>query len=135
MKLEELIAVSGLPGLYKMAGNRANGLIVEDLDSGKRKFVSMRKHQFSPLETIAVFTITDSIPLTEVLEKMHQQKEVSPPVPAKAANDDLRAYFQEVLPDHDPTRVYPKDIKKIIKWYEFLDSRELLGQPKSDEEE
>ena len=67
MSKKELIAISGVPGLYKMVGNRSNGLIVEDLDTGKRKFVSMRKHQFSPLETIAIFTYTDSIPLIEVI--------------------------------------------------------------------
>ncbi len=134
MKLEELIAVSGLPGLYRMAGNRPNGLIVEDLDTGKKKFVSMRKHQFSPLETIAVFTIQDSIPLTDVLMKMYQEREAIPPVSSKSDNSSLREYFEEVLPEHDETRVYPRDIKKILKWYDFLVSRDLLVKG-SDEEE
>ena len=134
VKLEELIAVSGLPGLFKMAGNRANGLIVEDLDTGKRKFVSMRKHQFSPLETIAVFTITDSVPLLDVFQKMLAMKAEMPPVSHKSNTDTLRDYFESVVPEHDPTRVYPKDIQKIIKWFHFLDERNLLQQS-SDEEE
>ncbi len=133
-KLEELLAVSGLPGLYRMIGNRPNGLIVEDLDSGKRRFVSMRKHQFSPLETIAVFTATDSKALTEVLQTMHQRRHELPPVSAKASSDELRAYFTEVMPDHDPYRVFPKDIKKIIKWYTFLHEHNLFDQATDEEE-
>ncbi len=135
MEIKDLISVSGLPGLYKMAGNRNNGLIVEDIDTGKRKFVAMRKHQFSPLETIAIFTNDDSIALTEVLEKMYTLKETSPPVHPKAGVEELRAYFSEIVPNHDPYRVYPKDISKIIKWFTFLDERNLLGLTSSDEEE
>ena len=135
MKLQDLIAVSGLPGLYKMSGNRPNGLIVEDLDTGKRKFVPMRKHQFSPLETIAVFTMEDSVPLIEVLQKMKEKQADIPPISPKANSEDLRAYFTAVMPNHDPFRVYPKDIKKIVKWFEFLDTRNILDQSASDEEE
>ncbi|MDH3651726.1 MAG: DUF5606 domain-containing protein [Saprospiraceae bacterium] len=135
MKLEDLIAVSGLPGLYKMVGNRPNGLIVEDLDSGKRKFVSIRKHQFSPLETIAIFTTADSIPLVDVLHKMYTHKEEIPPVDPKSSSHLLRDYFNQILPDNDPYRVFPKDIKKIIRWFRFLDDRNLLGKESSDEEE
>ena len=135
MKLQDLIAVSGLPGLYKMSGNRPNGLIVEDLDTGKRRFVPMRKHQFSPLETIAVFTMEDSVPLIEVLQKIKEKQAEIPPISPKASSDDLRAYFTAVMPNHDPYRVYPKDIKKIVKWFEFLDARDLFDQSASDEEE
>ena len=135
MSKDNLIAVSGLPGLFKMVGNRPNGLIVEDLDNGKRKFVSMRKHQFSPLETIAIFTYTDSTPLTEVLKKMYEQRESNPPVSPKAIGKDLRAYFRTIIPDHDEYRVFPKDIKKIIRWFEFLVERDMLEAAVSEEEE
>ena len=94
----------------------------------------MRKHQFSPLETIAIFTITDSVPLTEVLHKMHAIKDTNPPVSTKVKHDELRRYFNTVLPDHDPTRVYPKDIIKIIKWFHFLNERNLLSSPADEEE-
>jgi hypothetical protein len=134
MKLKELIAVSGLPGLFKMAGSRANGIIIEDLDTGKRKFVPSRKHQFSPLETISIFTMNDSESLLDVLRKMHVMKEDLPIVPAKSSNDQLRSYFTQILPEHDSDRVFPRDIQKIIKWYDFLHTRQLLDKI-SDEEE
>ena len=56
MKIEEFVAVSGLSGLYKMVANRNNGLIVADLDTGKRKFAPARKHQFTPLASIGIYT-------------------------------------------------------------------------------
>jgi hypothetical protein len=60
MELENFVVVTGLSGVYKMAANRSNGLIVEDLDSGKKRFVSARQHQFTPLESIAIYTLNDS---------------------------------------------------------------------------
>ena len=45
MQLDKFVVVTGMPGIYKMAANRSNGLIVQDLDSGKKKFVSARLHQ------------------------------------------------------------------------------------------
>jgi hypothetical protein len=134
MSKEKLIAISGMPGLFKMVGNRSNGLIVEDLDSGKRKFVSMRKHQFSPLETIAIFTYTDSVPLTAVLDKIYGQRLENPPISGKASGDELRTYFRTIVPDHDEFRVFPRDIKKIIRWYEFLAERDLFESMKDEEE-
>jgi len=133
-KLKELMSVSGLPGLYRMVANKSNGLIAEDLDTGKRKFLSLRKHQFSPLETIAIFTHLDSVPLMDVLQKMRAIQADIPPIKPNSSNDELRAYFLQVLPDHDDSRVFPRDIKKIIKWFTFLQERNLLNDP-SDEEE
>ena len=40
--------------------------------------------------------------------------------PKKADNDELRAFFGEVLPDFDRDRVYPSDIRKLIQWYNIL---------------
>ncbi|MCB0686583.1 MAG: DUF5606 domain-containing protein [Saprospiraceae bacterium] len=134
MKLEDIIAVSGMPGLYKLAGSRPNGIIVEDLDSGKRKFVPNRKHQFSPLETISIFTLADTEGLVDVLRKMHTLKDEIPVVEANASNEELRDYFLKVLPDHDQSRVFTRDIKKMVKWYQFLEARDLFNVI-SDEEE
>lgn len=134
MKLEEIIAISGMPGLYKMAGSRPNGIIIEDIDTGKRKFVPSRKHQFSPLETISIFTMTDTESLVDVLRKMHALRDEVPVISPNASNDELRAYFLRILPEHDQDRVFYRDIKKMVKWYEFLADRSLLDVV-SDEEE
>ena len=38
----------------------------------------------------------------------------------KADNEELRAFFAEVLPTFDRERVYPSDIRKLIAWYNLL---------------
>jgi hypothetical protein len=134
MNLDNLIAVSGLPSLYRMAANRSNGLIIEDLETGKKRFASARKHQFTPLGSIAIFTDDgDSVALSAVFRSMRDQIEDQPPVDPTAKTEVLYEYFSDVLPNYDQERVYPGDIKKIIKWFNTLNSNDLLAD--SDEEE
>ncbi|NRA47855.1 MAG: DUF5606 domain-containing protein [Phaeodactylibacter sp.] len=137
MNLEKLIAVSGLSGIYRMAANRSNGLIIEDVQSGKRRFASSRKHQFTPLESISIFTDDgDSMELKKVFRNMKQQQEDNPPPAASAKSEDLHEYFAEVLPTYDRDRVFNGDIKKLIKWFNYLDEASLLVESAgSDEEE
>lgn len=135
MNLEELVAVSGLPGLYKMAANRNNGLIVEDLETGKRRFASARKHNFTPLASIGVFTEDgDSVPLKDVFRNMKDQMQDNPPVDPNADREELFEYFEDILPTYDKDRVYPKDIKKIITWFDFLQAHGWTGEELAEEE-
>ncbi len=136
MKLEDFVAVSGLPGLFRMVANRSNGLIVEDLDSGKRRFASARKHQFTPLASIGIYTDDDTAELSTVFQNMKDQLETNPPVPTNSSSDDLADYFASILPEYDRDRVHNSDIKKVIKWFNFLHSRDLLlAAVATDEEE
>lgn len=136
MNLEKIVSVTGLPGLYQVAANRSNGLIVEDLETGKRRFVPARKHQFVPLESIAIFTDDgDSVQLANVLRNMKDQQADNPPVEANAAADTLFEYFADVLPNYDPDRVHASDIRRIIKWFNYLDSYQLLDTTPQEEEE
>ncbi len=135
MDLSKLVAVSGMPGLYRMVSNKSNGLIVEHLETGKRTFASARKHQFTPLESIAIFTAdNDSVAFKEVLQRI-KTLEAETPVPSP--NDSataLREWFAKVLPNHDRSRVYNGDIKKIIKWYQLLDAQGLISLAQEEEE-
>ena len=132
MNLDKLVAVTGLSGIYKVAANRNNGLIIEDLDTGKRRFVSSRKHQFTPLESISIYTDSDSKEIAKVFQSMLDQFEDNPPVAPNSSKAVLTEYFADVLPDYDRDRVYPGDIKKTIKWFSFLKERDLL-KPKEEE--
>ncbi len=60
--------------------------------------------------------------------------ESNPLISANENSAKIRKYFEKILPDYDPDRVHVSDIKKVIKWYSFLDSRNLLTF-ESDEEE
>lgn len=140
MNLDKYVAVSGWPGLYEMAANRSNGLIVTDLETKKSRFASVRKHQFTPLGSVAIYTYADSIPIADIFKAMIAKKDTLEIPTGKESKDVLNNYFSEIVPDFDKDRVYPSDIKKVIKWYHFLNERNLLTEEaqedsKSDEEE
>jgi len=122
MNLENIVAVSGLPGLYNMVGNRPNGLLVADMDKGATKFCSIRKHQFTPLETCSIYTDMDTAPLKDIFVSMISK----PPIDLKSSSQDLHKYFREVLPEYDEDRVHISDIKKVIKWFNFLNEKGLM---------
>jgi hypothetical protein len=135
MNLEEYVAVSGMSGLFRLVTNRSNGLVVADLDSGKSKFASSRKHQFTPLASIGIYTETDTEELTAVFATMLKQLETNPPVSAKSSAEDIVAYFDMILPEFDRDRVNVSDIRKVIKWFNFLNERDLLSLEGEKEEE
>jgi hypothetical protein len=139
MNLEKIVAVSGLPGLYRMTANRANGLIVEELDSGKTKFVSARRHQVTPLESIGIFTDDgETADLKEVFKAMLDNMEEHPPVAHTARAEELHEYFASVLPNYDRDNVYTSDIKKVVKWFGILNQHDMLSlddDSPADEEE
>ena len=132
MNLENILAVSGFSGLYRLVTTRSNGLIIEDFDTGKRNFISLRKHQFTPLESVGIYTYGDVVGLGEIFQTIQAQEQ--PPPDASIAPQDMHAYFRTILPEYDEDRVYLSDIKKLIKWYEFLSQRNLITAI-SDEEE
>lgn len=138
MKLDDLVAVSGMSGVFKLAANRDNGLIIEDLDNGKRKFAPARKHQFTPLASIGIFTLEDSTELKIIFRTMVEQLEANPVPSASGSSNDLHTYFRKILPDYDEDKVHTSDIKKVIKWFNFLNERNLIDmedEPEAKDEE
>jgi len=128
MSLEKLVVVGGISGVHKVAANRSNGLIIEDLDTGKKRFAPSRKHQFTPLESITIYTTTEdeTLELSKVFQNMFAKLEETPLVAHNAPNDDLKAYFAEIIPNYDRDRVYIGDMKKMVKWFKFLNDRSLI---------
>jgi len=120
MDLKDFIAISGMPGLYKMISQGKNAVIVENLETGQRMPVHA-SNRISSLEEIAVFTESEDKPLKEVLSAMFGKESGKICLdPKKATPDQLREYLGTVLPDYDRLKVYVSDIKKILTWYNIL---------------
>ncbi len=127
--VKSFVAVSGISGVQKLIAVRSNGLIIEGFDSKERKFVPMRSNEFSPFETISVYLDGgDTAPLAQVLTNMKDQFADNPPPSEKDASPVLRNYLIKILPEHDRDRVHISDIKKMIKWFNYLNSRDLLQE-------
>ena len=123
-----------MPGLYELINNRTDGAIVKSLENGQSRFAPLRKHQFSLLETISIYTVKDSTPLSEVFYNMKKSDQTIPS--PDADQKSILEYFQKILPDYDPDKVTIGDIKKTIKWYNFLDKHSrLIEKPSPDKKE
>ncbi|MDE5664728.1 MAG: DUF5606 domain-containing protein [Duncaniella sp.] len=118
--LKTILSISGRPGLYRLVNRGKNMLIVESISTKKRTPAYAHDKVIS-LGDISIYTETDDVPLTDVLESV-KEKNNGQPVDIKAIGDDaaVREYFAEILPEFDRERVYTSDIKKLLTWYNLL---------------
>lgn len=140
MGLDKILAISGKPGLYELKTQTRSGFLAESLLDGKKLSVSIR-HNVSILSEIAIYTITEEVPLREIFKKIQEKENGEQTISHKESKGKIEAYFSEVLPDYDEDRVYPSDMKKVIQWYNILQSKGMtdFSDPEenntSDEEE
>lgn len=137
MSLEKLVVVGGISGVHRVAANRSNGLIIENLDTGKKRFAPSRKHQFTPLESITIYTDDEeeTLELSKVFQTMFTKLAEVPLVESSASNEELKAYFAAIIPNYDRDRVYIGDMKKMVKWFRFLNDRDLITLEEEETEE
>ena len=133
MKLNQILTISGMPGLYQLQSRTRSGFLALSLLDGKRISIGLRNN-VSLLSEIAIYTLQEERPLEEVFkaikEKENGQKTT---ISHKATNEELEAYFFSVIPDYDEDRVYPSDIKKIIQWYNLLIDKGFLQETSEEE--
>ena len=119
---QTILAIAGKPGLYKLVTRGNNNLIVEALDATHKRQPAFATDRITSLGDIAMFTETDDVPLTDVLDnlkKLENGKRASINE-KKASSAELREYFTKVLPEWDQDRVKDSHIKKLITWYNIL---------------
>ena len=142
MSLDKILSISGKPGLYKIIAQTRAGFVAESLIDKKKVSVNMQSN-VSVLSEIAIYTLTEELPLKEVFKKIKDKENGQPTsISHKDSKDVLEEYFFEVLPDYDEDRVYASDIKKVVQWYNLLQAHSLLDDlgdnpdsSKSEEEE
>ncbi len=119
MSLEKILTISGKPGLYQLQNQTRSGFLATSLVDGKKISVSA-KQNVSILSEIAIYTLTEELPLSEIFTKISNKENGGEAISHKSTKDELEEYFFEILPDYDEDRVYPSDIKKVIQWYNLL---------------
>lgn len=138
VEFKNIISISGMPGLYTTVAQRKDGALVRNLTGQQIEFVSSNNHNFSLLDAIGIYTFeVDTVPLSEVFRRMYRfEQDGSLPIPSPSANDtDLRGYFAQIVPNHDPARVYVSDIKKIIKWFGIIKKADAIPTEQSEAQE
>jgi len=134
MEYSKIVSVTGLPGLFELINTKSDGAVVRSLDDKTTRFASSRIHNFSHLETIEVYTVSDNVNLAEVFQAMET---ASGSLPDTKDNGAIRKYFEKVYGDIDFERVYNSDLKKMIKWFEVLRKNNVeikLPEPQPEEE-
>ena len=133
--LKDILSVSGKPGLFKLISRKDNMTIIESLLDQKRIPVYIRDKVVS-LGEIFIYTTEGEVSLSEIFSSIKEKEEgknVSIDL-SKAESDELRAYLAEILPNFDRERVYPSDIKKLLKWYDLLITNGITDFSKKEED-
>ena len=119
MEFKDILAISGMPGLYKYVAQSTRGIIVESLEDGRRTNASATA-RVSALAEISMFTEGEDIALAEVFTRMYNHTGGQQGLSHKESADKMKAYFAEVLPEYDRERVHVSDIKKALSWFNIL---------------
>lgn len=139
MDLSKILVVSGKPDIYELVSQTKNGAIVESLADNKRIPV-FKSDRISSLSEISIFTTDKEKPLGEVMQDIFRKedgKNIGFDI-RKASNADLFKYFGEVLPNYDTEHVHASDVKKVLLWYNLLNSNGIVDlkapeEPESEE--
>lgn len=136
---QNILAISGKPGLYLLVARGNGTIIVESLDNTKKRFSVGLRDRVTSLNDVSIYTDEEDVKLMDVFEAMKQHEDGKPVDMdvKKASKDQLAAYVGEVLPNFDRERVYPNDMKKLILWYNILVKNGLtdFATPEEGEEE
>ncbi len=125
MNIEKILAISGKPGLYELKIQTRTGFVAESLLDGKKITVNL-KANVSLLSEISIYTYEAEKPLAEILNTIAKKEKNGPAISHKEDAATLAAYFKEILPDYDEERVYGSDIKKVLNWYNLLQSKGMV---------
>ena len=134
MNLEGIINVSGKPGLFKVISRSNNNVIIESLIEKKRTAIYSH-NQANLLDEIGIYTYNDTIPLSEIFTEIAKKTNCGPSINHKSSKTELTNYFRDILPEYDEERVYISDIKKVIQWYNSMQSLKMIKLEKTKKKE
>jgi hypothetical protein len=134
MSLKKILAISGKPGLYELKVQTRTGFVAESFLDGKKITVGL-KANVSLLSEIAVYTYNEEVKLVNVFIAIATKENEGPAISHKEDDATLKAYFREILPEFDEDRVYTSDVKKVLNWYNLLQTKGLVTLEALKEEE
>ncbi|GAB4410771.1 MAG: hypothetical protein OHK0053_37590 [Microscillaceae bacterium] len=142
MDLKEIAAIAGKPGLYKILKAMTHGVIVETLDSQKKRMSIGASHRVSVLKEVSIYTTDQegSAPLAQVLKNIRALYPEMIPLDKQSSGADYEEFMAQVLPDFDREKVYTSDMKKLVKWYNTLvefspETFDALDEPEVSQDE
>jgi hypothetical protein len=134
MKISDVLAISGKPGLFKILASSPKNLVVESMIDGKRSSIpgSLR---VSSLSDITMYTTNEDVPLREILKSMFDKNKGKPALSHNSAPQEVKDFIDSVVNDLDHGRVYASDLRKLVQWYNLLISQKALPFEEEEEKE
>lgn len=125
MDYSKIIVVSGKSGTFKIMAQSRGGIIAESLTDGKKMPIAANS-KVTSIEDIVIFTETDEVKLKEVFKNMKKLADEGTTFSNKVSDNEIKASFEQILPEYDKDRVYVSDMKKIILWFNQLNEHNLI---------
>ncbi|MGC8803598.1 MAG: DUF5606 domain-containing protein [Bacteroidales bacterium] len=119
MELKDILSISGYSGLYRYVSQARNGIIVEGLED-KKRMIAYAHYRVVSLGDIAIYTVDAEIPLREVFKKIFEKEQGGLAMGGKVDEKQLKAYFEQIVPQYDKEKVHASDMKKVVSWYNIL---------------
>jgi hypothetical protein len=138
MELKDVVSVAGKPGLHKIIGKGASGLVLESLDGTAKRTITPLSQKVSILEDISVYTVDGDVKLAEIFIKMDEADKVGKFVllTKDASGEAIKKWFEALVPNFDKERVYNSDIQKMSNWFNLLKGKvDFNAKPESEETE
>ena len=131
MNLEGIISITGKTGLFKVVSQANNAVIVENLADKKRMPITAR-YQANSLNEIGIYTFEDTKPLSEIFDIIAKKENAEQGISHKVDKEELIKYFEEILPNYDVEKVYISDMRKVIQWYNAMQTAGLIELPQDE---
>tara|TARA_B110000285_G_scaffold225859_1_gene284721 strand:- start:1782 stop:2411 length:630 start_codon:yes stop_codon:yes gene_type:complete len=136
MVIQEIIAIAGKPGLYRiLKTNRAN-LVVESMLDKKRLSIPGTS-RISSLADITMYTTGEDALLMDILNLMSEKAGQDAAPESNSAPQVVRDFIDAIVPNLDHERVYNSDLKKLVQWFSTLRKNEafpLTSEAKKEED-
>ena len=119
MNLNEIISITGRPGLFMVVAQGKNSVIVESIVD-KKRIAAHASDRISAIGDISIYTSDEDVKLIEVFEKFNDKYEGKAGPTHKEELSTLEGILGEILPNYDRERVYKSDVRKLFQWYNIL---------------
>ena len=127
MELDQIISISSREGLFKILSKNRFGFIAQSLLNGN-KISTKISNQISFLSEIQIIGVSEEKSLDEIFKLIFKfENGLQTKIHYKSSKIDLMNYFSLIYKNYDSERVYPNDVKKIIKWYNILHDKNFFS--------
>lgn len=136
MIIQEIIAIAGKPGLFRILVTNRSNLVVESMLDRKRLSIPGTS-RISSLADITMYTTGEDVLLMDVLNRMNEHVGTDAAPDVKGDPQATRDFVDAIIPELDHERVYNSDLKKLVQWFSILKENNAfpLEQEVAEEEE